>query len=131
MPLRYPNARLFLNDLLFRERLSGAQALAAGACCFELVPAQAVSEILLAPVDEECRCLDTAAEIVEKHLAQRQSASSAAPVDHKVVFAEIEKQVRSSAVSSARGCTNVLAGACHHHAPALFDIMLQQLMRYS
>ncbi|MBU6454596.1 MAG: hypothetical protein KGS72_22695 [Cyanobacteria bacterium REEB67] len=150
MPLRYPNARLFLHDLLFRERLSGAQALAAGACCFELVPAQAVSEILLAPVNDDCRCLDTAAEIVEKHLALRHSAPNALIVDHKVVFAEIEKQARSNpdnsgrdtsksdaaagAALAGRGTTsasNALAGACHNHAPALFDIMLQQLMRYS
>jgi hypothetical protein len=163
MSLRYPNARLFLHDLLFRERLSGAQALAAGACCFELLPAQAVSEILLAPVGDDCRCLDTAAVIVEQHLILRRTASDANSVDPKVVFAEIEKQARrapdaknnavdqaasantststsssssssSSSSTTAGGTSSLntpLAGACHNHAPALFDIMLQELMRYS
>jgi hypothetical protein len=135
MPLKFPNARLFVHQLLAGDRLSGAQAIAEGACQFGLISPDCVPDVLQPTGDHQCQCLATAKNVVKKHFEQQAEQAARPPVDAEEVWSAIERHIdRHPQVamlqSAANGNSQLLANACHNHAPALFDLMLQQIMRY-
>jgi hypothetical protein len=135
MPLKFPNARLFLHQLLAGDRLSGAQAIAEGACQFGLISPDCVPDILEQPTEHQCQCVATAKNVVRKHFEQKAEQGAMPKVDHEEVWSAIEKHIDNhpqvaKLQSAPNGDSQLPANACHNHAPALFDVMLQQLMRY-
>jgi len=140
MPLKFPNARLFLHELLSGQRLSGAEAIARGACQFGLITSDTVIDALPTSGDYQCRCIPAARDVLRKHFEQRPPESSLPEVDHETVWSAIENHIKSHPHAaggglsffrdgSDEGCEG-FSSACHQHAPVLFDVMLQQLMRY-
>ena len=135
MSLKFPNARLFVHQLLAGDRLSGAQAIAEGACQFGLISPDCVPDVLQQPIDLQCQCLATAKNVVRKHFEQQGEQAAMPKVDHIEVWSAIEKHIDkqpqvAKLQSAPTGDRQLLANACHNHAPAILDLMLQQLMRY-
>ena len=124
MLLKFPVARLFLHDLLQREQMSGAQAIAAAACRYDLVAPEAVAEILQKPNKQCCECFLSAALIVAEFFKNHssladQDASTKGPAQqaHHQLLSHWQEEI-----GERPHCTS--------HAPALFDVILQVLTRY-
>lgn len=135
MTLKFPNARLLVHALLSSERLSGAQAIARGACQFGLIPADSVLDVLEEKNGHQCQCLATAKNIVKKHFEQCQKPSGT-PVNAEEVWSAIEKQLNNfpqltNGLTPSKDSPVGQTSPCLNHAPALVDVMLQQIMRYS
>jgi hypothetical protein len=132
--LKFPNARLYVHELLSSERLSGAQAIVRGSCRFGLISEDCIADLLQSRSGRECQCLATAKDVVSKHFAQR-FKQSAPVVDWEEVWRAIEKHFNNhlpitEKKSTADCCKDGSVSTCNKHAPALLDMMLQQIMRY-
>lgn len=135
MPLQYPNARLFLHQLLAGDRLSGSQAIAEGACQFGLISHDCALELVPQPDDHSCHCSETVKNVIKKHFEQRAAQAAWPVVNHEEVWSAIENHFESRLQgaplqSGFESESTKSARTCSNHAPALFDVMLQQIMRY-
>jgi hypothetical protein len=135
MDLKFPNARLFLHGLLLADRVSGAQAIAEGACQFGLISADCVPDVVPATKDHSCQCLTTGKNVLRKHFEHRAGQVALPQVDYEEVWLAIARHILGDSQAAkfepgGTGDGQMLAGACHKHAPALFDLILQQIMRY-
>lgn len=133
MILKFPNARLFIHDLLSAGGLSGCQAIARSACEFGLVDAEAAADIQSEPGAGGCACAETAKKVLTKYF-ERKSKEALADVNVDQIWSLIERDVEAHRQSSKTPGTNSdLCGrlhSCAQDAPALFDLMLQQIRRY-
>jgi len=130
--MQYPNARLFIHSLLSDNRVSGSQAIVQGAYEFGLVPDGSIQ-----PVVEggglPCRCMDALKNVLIKYFEERQKHSPAPFYDLKEIWSAVEKDAdtyieKSIGSEQCAGIAQVLN--CKKLAPALFDILLQQIRRY-
>lgn len=129
MILKFPNARLYMHDLLSQQRVSGAEAIARSACEFGLIDADSMDNLIAAHAQAGvCRCLPMAKVVLENHLLR--NATAARAVDSEAVWAAIEKDARKYENMSTSKDSNQ-SHACVRFAPALFDLMLQHIGRYA
>jgi hypothetical protein len=132
MSLKYPNARLFVHGLLSCSRSTVPEAIARSACEFGLVETESVDELIPAPDVGPCPCMATARNVVAKYCDNRkkqigesklnaEDVWSALEENAKIYFCEGKVQTNNSSVSGHE---------CHKFAPALFDLLLQEIGRY-
>lgn len=130
MPLKFPNARLFMHNLLADGRVSGAEAIALSACEFGLLNQADADGVRSTTATTRCKCMEAGRKVLVKYFEQHAAASSS--VADKV-WSAIEEDARR--YGCARGNSISSTGDCYRHdcakfAPALFDILLQQITRY-
>lgn len=132
IPLQFPNARLFLHQMIASEHLSGAEAIARGAYEFGLVkPGSMKDDVESLPLGR-CNCLTVAKTILTKHFEQIRPINLQMNIDE--VSSQIERDVNSYHFDLP--CNGVAKGNgnpshCNKFAPALFDLILQHIQRYS
>jgi hypothetical protein len=130
MSLRFPNARLYLHELLTLEGLSGAQAIARAACDFGLIPSDSSLELPNLE-SEECTCLRAFKKVLERCLEEKARQQARSPVDVNEAWLDIEKLAKTHIESTS--CA-VLSTAekpgCIRLVPIVFDLLLQQIGRY-
>jgi hypothetical protein len=135
MDLKFPNARLFLHELLSSNNLSGAEAIAEGACHFGLISSESALDVQQPAHGNQCQCMVTAKNVMRQYFEQRPDQSSRSLVDLEEVWSAIEKHLSAYRRGTKTGVAETsdsvsLANTCGNHAAALFDMMLQQIRRY-
>ncbi|MBX9568874.1 MAG: hypothetical protein K2X77_08260 [Candidatus Obscuribacterales bacterium] len=112
MPLKFPNARLHIHNLLRDENVSGAEAIALIAIEYGLVDSDFVhriEEMKIKNTNDNCSCLQTAKKILDKYFEQRK-AQFLADVNVSQVWSslqmEIQAYLRSQHQSSVAGNGN-------------------------
>lgn len=133
MSLKFPNARLFMHNLLANGELSGAQAIALSACEFGLLDYKEVQK-LITPFKRPstyCSCMETAKGVMVTYFKQRNDSTSEIDTDNawsalQTAAANYEMGSRTHLGSDSHSCLH----ECSKFAPALFDLMLQQIRRY-
>jgi hypothetical protein len=130
MSLQFPNARLFIHDLISIERLSGPAAMVQAAYEFGLVPIGSSSGLACNNRGNgHCACFATAKDILTRHLTGQASSGQLAPVKIDEIWSSIERQADGYQKSSPGERSS--SELCNRMAPTLFDLLLQEVRRYS
>lgn len=131
MPLQFPNARLFIHDLLSNQRYSPSQAIAISACQYGLIPPEQIDDVEVSE-DSSCQCLATARNVLLKYFKEKEQQQGVPVVDIDEVWATMEKYIEShrQARRLQEPATDKQPHDCAKLAPALFDYLLQQISRY-
>ena len=180
MPLKFPNARLHIHNLLTDESVSGAEAIALIAIEYGLVASDFVhriGEMQNRNTNDNCSCLRTVKQILDNYFEQRKAQSLAADVNVSQVWSSLQREIQAYLRSQQHTVTgngngngivkdhernghgnghsngnghsegslissevqNRLADEstylelghdCTKFAPAVFDLLLQQIRRY-
>ncbi len=132
IPLQFPNARLFLHQMMASEHLSGAEAIARGAYEFGLVRPGSMKEDVESLPAGRCNCPVVAKAILTKHFEQIRPNSMAVNIDE--IWSQIERHVKdyhSELPKESNGLAKDNSGEqCNRFAPTLFDLILQHIQRY-
>lgn len=134
--LKFPNARLHLHELLSARHMSGPEALVEGAEHFGLIKEDSSASLLSKPAQYHCPCLSTTKSIVEKHFDERSDQAHLQNLDRAAIWQAIEKNIgvidcRVDCKALGQKTCPQANSCCHKMAPIFFDILLQQLRRYS
>lgn len=135
MSLRFPNARLFMHNLLADGSLSGADAIALTACEFGLVDRPSVQSAKVAIKDRECACMEAARQVLMQYFENRPKSSD---VNAEQIWKSLEEEAskyqkrmeNNTDLSPKKTCCGAGSHDCSKFAPALFDLLLQQIRRY-
>lgn len=131
MTLHFPNARLFIHDLTARQKLSGVRALAKGAHEYGLIPFEAIADIDRLEGNASCQCFAAAREILHRHFKAKSKGQGAQSVSIEDVCSSFERDFKAyeKRLSEDR-CQANDQPICARLAPALFDLLLQQVRRF-
>jgi hypothetical protein len=130
--LKFPNARLFVHGLLSCGR-AAPEAIANSACEFGLVDRQSINEILPSSGAHPCACMATARNVVARYCEERGLRPDVPKLDKEQIWAVLQEDAADYAKEcNAREKTkiNVNSHDCSRFAPALFDLLLQELSRH-
>jgi hypothetical protein len=136
MPLRFPNARLYIQELIKKDGLTGAEAIASAAYEFGLVSKGSLPSMLEGPSENHCSCIKAVKNVLKKFHDEKSQITrlSAEAAD---IWSHIERdaQAHASATRSHTGCRLGVPADLNWHnctsfAPVLFDLLLQQISRY-
>ena len=131
MNLQFPNARLFIHDLISNEHLSGPAAIVQASYEFGLIPVNSSGDLECKHHGNgHCACFATAKEILTRHLADKASIARVTPEIIDEIWAGIERQAEQYQKSLGNGEAST-SEPCNRIAPMLFDLMLQEVRRYS
>jgi hypothetical protein len=130
MSLRFPNARLYIYELLTLQGLSGAQAIAEAAFHFGLISSSSSLE-LRDPKNEQCSCLEAFKKVLGRCLEEKAGHQNRPLIDVPEAWQEIEKLSISYLESTdCAGLRTSEKAGCIRLVPILFDLLLQQIGRY-
>lgn len=134
MTLKFPNTRLFIHDLLVRSGLSVPEAIARAASEFGVIDPSYVKEIQIMDGDNRCQCMSIARNVVDKYFESKSGNPNVPIVDTSEVWSAIERDAEAYQQASNRDpekCdTSNKSHDCTRFAPAVFDLVLQQIRRY-
>jgi hypothetical protein len=134
MSLHFPNARLLIQDLITSRKLSGSHALAKAAHEYGLIPFDAVPEFNRLDCRCDCQCMTAACQILDKHFQRRNERTDMPRISLDQVRSAFERDSQIYKKKSGRfekECKEAKGNSeCAKLAPALFDLMLQQVRRY-
>jgi hypothetical protein len=135
--LKFPNARLLIHSLIAERKLSGQDALAAGACELGLMSTMDVEAVhgQAAAQTDLCGCSQTAKLILEKYFANNTSCATDAFERSWENVQERSTKRLGSAACNPEACISSTAeqpscSLCSQHAPVMFDYLLQEVHRY-
>lgn len=133
--LRFPNARLLIHNLIAERKLSGEDALAAGACelglmspiDMEVVRGQSAAQ------SELCGCSHTAKLILKRYFDTSGNSPPGAFEKSWETLQERSNKKLSIAAPGLNAPTTPDPGGsqCAQHAPIIFDYLLQEVNRHS
>ena len=131
MPLQFPNARLFVHELLSDRHMTGAEAIVSSAYEFGLLPAGILKEVEFSSTRDQCDCCGAALAVFKKHveLLDHGSIYDSAKVESawNSIISRVKKYTASeTAAPASQNCP----AACSKLAPVLFDLLLQEVRRY-
>lgn len=134
MTLHFPNSRLLIQNLIVRGGMSGARAMATAAQDYGLIPFETAESIKLLDCQSACRCLEAAHQILEKHFLLKNNGNKSPQVNLSRLREAFERdaQLYEQKTDSSEMNDEHLNGRkkCVRMAPAIFDLMLQQIRRY-
>lgn len=147
MPLKYPNERLHIYELIVNDGLSGRQALLEMACTNGLLRSED-KVALLSDCGSPCDCLSASQQILEQYFMHRTCCNSADATGFSSVAEDAWKSVLkqyenyncsvggTEGTGASQGCCSNSQQrpdantACRRHCSILFDLILQQIGRY-
>lgn len=133
--LGIPNARLFIHNLVAEKKLSGADAIVHGAIECGLLQPEDLSHIesqMGAEISTQfCGCMTNARSIVSNFFERRVNSERADALEGcwKTILHRCENYIPSSSKSNSDAKPE-RCSLCAHHAPVVFDYMLQEIRRY-
>ncbi|CAN5575311.1 hypothetical protein BH11CYA1_BH11CYA1_20930 [soil metagenome] len=132
--LKFPNVRIHLQDIVLSEKQLPSQAMAQGAVYFGLIIEEAYERVIAIQPADLCLCMTTTGNIVEEYFKRVPHRNGFPIVDSSLVLEQIFSDARTH-FKNAKNVENqaelaVLTHDCYKLAPILFDLMLQQLLRY-
>jgi hypothetical protein len=130
--LKFPNARLFVHELLVCGR-AASEAIIHSACELGLVDRECLGEILPLSGAVPCACMASARNVIARYCEQRGKQPNEPKLNKEQIWAVLQ----GDAQAYAEECnpTNDLdfkvnSHDCSKFAPALFDLLLQELSRH-
>ncbi len=134
MSLKFPNARLYVQDLLSHGGLSGPVAIARSAYEFGLISDKDRIEVESMLISGElCFCLLAAHCVLSSYFKNRIGRPGVPEANLSEVWKALleEFEFYKEKLNLKRDCQCTLTVSdCAKLAPALFDLMLQQISRY-
>ena len=134
MVLKFPNARLLLFDLIANAGLSGSEAIVRNACDLGVIKPECAAKLPPA-ICEGCQCFSMARTVFMEHFHCKVNCDDkAATVNPEDLWQVIERdfhKIKNSPATSECSKKNQTVAQCCSHAAILFDLMLQQIRRYS
>jgi hypothetical protein len=130
MSLKFPNARLYIHELLTDGTVQEGEALAQAARDFGLITNDQLCEILASCKDSPCNCIEVGKEILKKHLHHTAKSKNLAAIDPEPVWREVERILSVTEAKCGKCDLRSSQAKCLNLAPAIFDILLQQIARY-
>ncbi len=133
--LKFPNVRLQLHDLIAKDKHSPPYAMATVAIVFGLIPEHALKVIVAVEPLNMCLCMASAEQIIEEYIRNLQETKDFPPVKASHIGLSLaraaETHIKGNTADSLLSAgMNLSNHDCYRFAPILFDLMLQQLMRY-
>lgn len=105
--------------------------MAKGAHEYGLIPLEAVADIDRVEGETGCQCMAAAREILDRHFKAKNNRGDVPRVDIDEVYSSFDRDVKAYQKRSNRQhCQTKQLSACTTLAPALFDLVLQQVRRY-
>lgn len=132
--LQFPNARLYIHNLLALGHVTGAEAIARGAHEFGVISEASLSNPELISAVNECDCCAAAHCILLDYFKDHGDGNGGEAVENS--WNTVLKRLytyRANAGSSANdvkdnsNCRQI----CSNLAPVIFDLLLQEVRRYS
>ncbi|MBX9952297.1 MAG: hypothetical protein K2Y39_24195 [Candidatus Obscuribacterales bacterium] len=132
MTLQFPHARLLIHNLLADEHLSGAEAIARVAVEYGVIPKYDAENSELKRAIVNCDCCEAAhcvlSQYFKTHGAKSEDYLESA---WKSIIHSLERY-KNCAYKSGNGGTELSCQqACSNLAPVVFDLLLQEVRRYS
>lgn len=125
--LKFPNARLLIHNLIAERKLSGEDAIAAGACELGLMSPTEIETVRgQSAAQESCACSHTAKMILKKHFENHNKDESDA-FEKSWQNLQERSSRRLSEASDTQPSTEKSATLCAQHAPIIFDYLLQEV----
>ena len=133
--LKFPNVRIHLHDIILSEKQLPSQAMAQAAVYFGLISDDEFERVIAVKPADLCLCMATAGNIVEEYFKRVPHRRGFPAVDCKQVIAELFNHAKTHFKEIERpadhqGEIEVRTHDCYKFTPILFDLMLQQLLRY-
>lgn len=131
--LQFPNARLQIHNLLADERISGAEAIARCAKRYGVI-----SELDGAKLEElqkardNCDCCEAAHQVLKLHFQSKESEFSSDTLEkaYRSMLIRLCKYRYKNDCNQEKSEPHCRA-TCSSLAPVIFDLMLQEVRRYS
>lgn len=135
--LSFPSARLYIHDLLVGNGLTGAQAIQQGAREFGVFEDGGnPEEIELVGIPERdltdcCECCQAAYKVLQQFFSKRSSTTRA--LDMETAWKSFRNRLNyyRAGMSSGKARPLNCQLACSNLAPVIFDLLLQEVHRYS
>lgn len=136
--LKFPNARLLIHNLIAERKLSGEDAIAAGACELGLMSPVEIESVRgqSAAQSDLCGCSQTARLILKKYFDNNDIDAAEAFQKSWESLQERSKKRLGPQAFKVTTDSNDTAGtehskSCSQHAPIIFDYLLQEVNRHS
>ncbi len=132
MVLKFPIVRLHIKNLIAKDGLSGAAAIAKAAADFDLIDGDSADQIASVLKGDECRCLAATKAVLAKYFAQRNNRDGMQDHDLEAIWQSIETEIecRQKEPKQLSYQTGDRLDQCLKDAPVMFDLLLQQIRRY-
>lgn len=127
--LRFPNARLYIHDLLLANGNTGAEAIIEGAREFGIVE-QLEGLDDECPISIDCDCCRAVYRVLRQFLKVRGRGNGDLDAAWKALLNRLNKYRLRSAQDSKQAPPQC-ESHCSNLAPILFDLLLQEVHRYS
>lgn len=133
--LKFPIARLFIHDLIVKHGLSAPQAMARAACEFGVVGEYHLNKEFGSSANASCSCMHMAENIFYKHFQNSSHKSILSSDRIKEAWSAIKKDMQNyqelcGSQQQEKFSADEKVHDCARFAPALFDLLLQQIRRY-
>lgn len=95
---------------------------------YRLISQEAVNDVVTIVSDAECHCMEAARKVLLKHFQEKRKVHG---VDVEEVWSSLVREIQAySNACPLDPKSTVQPHECSRLAPALFDILLQQIGRY-
>lgn len=132
--LQFPNARLFIHNLLAFDHVTGAEAIARGAKEFGVISQESFSSPELTKAVQDCDCCETAHCILVDYFRTHTNGDNRESVENSwnTVLKRLSKyrskiDASQSELKGSPDCSTM----CSSLAPVIFDLLLQEVRRNS
>lgn len=135
MTLQFPHARLLIHNLLADEHISGAEAIARGACEYGVISQQdsdsaESSEMRQAIIN--CDCCEAAHCVLRQYFRSKDTnAEGSLEAAWKSLMRRVDRYVKNASKTPMIEPELNCQQTCNNLAPVVFDLLLQELRRYS
>lgn len=132
--LQFPNARLFIHNLLADERVSGAEAIARCAYEYGVIDPSCLEDAELESAIRKCDCCKTAHCILRQYFKSKadQYGQDAGESAWQSVVTRLSKYKTTTTQNLANNeSTSDCEQNCSNLAPVIFDLLLQEVRRNS
>ncbi len=132
--LQFPNARLYIHNLLAFDHVTGAEAITRGAREFGVITQESLSDPELIAAVQNCDCCAAAHCILVDFFRARCDVEDQEAVENSwnTVLKRLNKHRSQFTLSESdqKGSPNCKA-MCSNLAPVIFDLLLQEVRRNS
>lgn len=134
MSLQFPNARLLIHNLLAIEHLSGAEAIARGAREYGLTTCETPEseEAEIKKAIENCDCCEAAHCVLRTYFHHKDGGSEdSIEAAWKSMMRRLSKYTAGECQVRGKESGPNCQSACSRLAPVVFDLLLQEVRRYT
>lgn len=132
--LQFPNARLYIHNLLAFEHISGAEAIARGAREFGVISEEGLSDPELISAVNDCDCCAAAHCILLNFFKTHTGSNDEQAVENSwntVLKRLYRYRVKTSPAAADMKESPNCRQMCSNLAPVIFDLLLQEVRRNS